>query len=348
VQIECHCCDNNNIPHKHNSKQQQEQEEDSTIPFYFDEKTREEAMLREARARQREMCDNQPIDTKKFRKNFSYALPYEICDSEHECLDETPRLLACERLAESNQFSSSCLSTIPSRKTMRSIYEDCNPQTPRHENEKYNCCIDSMFYTNREIKPNEQDNSTNGTITHASSVEYVSIYESSDDEKQKTIHPGFDKNTPINVNQIIVPQMRADGSIIFTKNNSCHNFFLPNVISEIDLDADIDSATQNPRNFFDYNNRYRHNSDFTEKERMDKRYLDFITRLEKAQRMDDKFETYVTLYSMNAFPRYKKPKHIASVDWILFSTCSISKYIQDCMKSDNFSNGKQSYLAEKK
>ena len=327
------------MPHKHNSKEKHQQQESSTT-FYLDEKTYEEAVLREARARQREICGNQPLNTKKFKKNFSYAIPYEICDNQNECLDESPRLLACEHLADSNQFSSSCFSTLPTRKTMRSIYDSIEQQS-LSENGNCDCCIDSKFYTNREITSVDQDKSSNGMITHASSVEYVFVNEPDFDSHQT--HPGFDKNTPINVNQIVVPQMRADGSIIFTKNNSCHNFFLPNVISEIDLDADIDTATKNPRNYFDYNNRYRHNIDFTEKERMDKRYLEFITRLEKEQRMDDKFENYVTLYSMNAFPRYKKPKHIASVDWILSSTCSISKYIQDCMKTDNFSNGKQRF-----
>jgi hypothetical protein len=51
-----------------------------------------------------------------------------------------------------------------------------------------------------------------------------------------------------------------------------------------------------------------------------------------------KFEIYTTFYSQNEFSRYKSPRHIASVDYILLSTCSISEYINDSVLEKNFKN----------
>lgn len=143
--------------------------------------------------------------------------------------------------------------------------------------------------------------------------------------------------------QLVVPQMRSDGSIVFTKNNTTHNFLLPNPIVEIDLNSE--SAYQNDiRGLFSNQNRSNH-MDFSVKERLNYRYLEFVLKLKESQHMDLKFENYCTIYTMNGFPRYKQTKHVASIDRILQATCSIEKYIKESLefkssksKGENASN----------
>lgn len=236
-----------------------------------------------------------------FVKGKIFSLPYEICNDKSECFQSESRKICCEQICNSNNFRSVLL----------------------HANEQHGTCVDAKIYSNLEY---EDENS--GTTLHVDHVEYVS----------KINKNGFNRHTNTNLNHLIVPQMTCDEKIVFTKNNTFHNFLHPNTIVEIDLNSE-EKPQFDSRNTFSYKTKSTNHNDFSIKERMNHRYLRFAIELEKSQAMDLKFENYVTMYAINGFPRYKKPKHIASIDWILHCSCSITDYITKGIESKKFING---------
>lgn len=229
----------------------------------------------------------------KFIKNKTFSLPYEICNNEIECISDEVRKISCESLSKTNV---------------------CNYMFEHLDNidkqESLDECIDSKLYSKRQVyigdeidddndeeeEENDYNNVKNKNYSNIDPRNIKSIDVVEYNVAFKNQKDGFDQSSNVVANRIVVPQMANDGSIVFTLNNTRHNYLRPNSIGILNFDKETQKLSTSFENItiddeqFVFNpekelpKQKPHNA-YSQKERLHPHYLNFMLQLKKSQDM---------------------------------------------------------------